>query len=62
MKHVKIKTINKCQNNITMFYCSQINAGLTQKIFDIKPNIYCQLFDAFVGSILNYSCETWGYT
>ena len=21
----------------------------------------CQLFDAFVGSILNYSCEVWGF-
>ena len=28
--------------------------------FDIKPKILCQLFDTFVGSILNYSCEIWG--
>lgn len=27
--------------------------------FDFKPKILCQLFDAFVGSILNYSCEVW---
>ena len=26
------------------------------------PNVLCQLFDAFVGSILNYSSEVWGYT
>lgn len=32
------------------------------KKFDLKPRILCQLFDAFVGSILNYSCEIWGYT
>ena len=25
--------------------------------FDIKPKILCQLFDTFVGSIFNYSCE-----
>ena len=28
--------------------------------FYIKPKILCQLFDTFVGSILNYSCEIWG--
>jgi len=28
----------------------------------MKPNVLCQLFDAFVGSILNYSSEVWGYT
>ena len=30
--------------------------------FDFHQNICCQLFDAFVASILNYSCEVWGYT
>ena len=30
------------------------------KPFDLKPLIYCQLFDSFVASILNYSCEVWG--
>ena len=30
--------------------------------FNLKPKILCQLFDAFVGSILNYSSEIWGYT
>ena len=25
-------------------------------------NVLCQLFDAFVGSILSYSSEVWGYT
>ena len=28
----------------------------------MKPNVLCQLFDAFVGSILSYSSEVWGYT
>jgi hypothetical protein len=32
------------------------------KEFDLKPKILCQLFDAFVGSILNYASEIWGYT
>jgi len=30
--------------------------------YDLKPKILCQLFDAFVGSILNYASEVWGYT
>ena len=30
--------------------------------FDFHPQTCCQLFDAFVASILNYSCEVWGYT
>ena len=32
------------------------------KEYDLKPKIFCQLFDAFVGSILNYACEIWGFT
>ena len=28
--------------------------------FDIKPKILCQLFDTFVSSTLNYSCEICG--
>ena len=30
--------------------------------FKLKPLLLCQLFDAFVGAILNYSSELWGYT
>jgi len=30
--------------------------------FDIKPKIFCQLFDSFVGSILNYASEVWGFS
>ena len=30
--------------------------------FDLSPKILCQLFDAFVGSVLSYACEIWGYT
>ena len=30
--------------------------------YDLSPKTMCQLFDAFVGSILSYSCEVWGYT
>lgn len=32
------------------------------KQFDLKPKIFCQLFDAFVGSILNYASEVWGFS
>ena len=28
----------------------------------MKPNVLCQLFGAFVGSILSYSSDVWGYT
>ena len=31
------------------------------KRYPLKPKLICQLFDAFVGSILNYSCEIWGF-
>ena len=31
-------------------------------MLDLKPSILCQLFDAFVGSILNYSSEIWGFS
>jgi len=39
--------------NVLLSKCNQ---------FDLKPRIYCQLFDAFVGSTLNYAAETWGYS
>ena len=29
---------------------------------DLKPKLLCQLFDSFVGSILSYSSEVWGYS
>lgn len=31
------------------------------KRYPFKPKVMCQLFDAFVGSILSYSCEIWGF-
>ena len=31
------------------------------KKYCLSPKVMCQLFDAFVGSILNYSCEIWGF-
>jgi len=31
------------------------------KQYDLKPRILCQMFDAFVGSILNYESEIWGF-
>jgi len=31
-------------------------------MLDLKPSILCQLFDAFVGSNLNYSSEIWGFS
>ena len=32
------------------------------KKFKLKPKVLCQLFDAFVGSILGYAAEIWGYS
>ena len=32
------------------------------KKYCISPKILFQLFDAFVGSILSYGCEVWGFT
>ena len=37
--------------NVLLVNCSK---------FRLSAKILCQLFDAFVGSILGYSCETWG--
>ena len=28
----------------------------------VQPDIVLQLFDSFVGSILNYACPVWGFT
>ena len=30
--------------------------------YDVSPVISLQLFDSFVGSILNYACPVWGFT
>ena len=30
------------------------------KKYSIKPSTQCQLFDSFIGSILNYASEVWG--
>ena len=43
-----IKTLNVLLNN-----CKSVQ---------VKPKLLCQLFDAFVGSILNYGSEVWGFT
>jgi len=32
------------------------------KKMPLKPKLLCQLFDSFVGSILSYAAEVWGYT
>ena len=32
------------------------------KKYGLSPGILCQLFDAFVSSILNYGCEVWGFS
>lgn len=39
--------------NVLLVNCTKLN---------LKPKLLCQLFDAFVGSILNYSSEIWGFT
>jgi len=30
--------------------------------FVLKPSTTCQLFDSFVGSVLCYGCEVWGFS
>ena len=30
--------------------------------YPLKPKSLCQLFDSFVGSILSYACELWGFS
>ena len=32
------------------------------KTIPLTPKTQCQLFDSFVGSILGYGSEIWGYT
>ena len=32
------------------------------KTFDFTPKTLCQLFDSFVGSVISYGCEVWGYS
>ena len=39
--------------NVLLYNCKKL---------DMKPHILCKLFDSFVGSILGYASETWGYT
>lgn len=39
--------------NILLYNC---------KRYPLKPITRCQLFDAFIGSILNYSAESWGFS
>ena len=39
--------------NVLMINCRKYN---------MKPKILCQLFDAFVGSILSYASQIWGYS
>ena len=31
------------------------------KTYALTPKVMCQLFESFVGSILSYSCEVWGF-
>jgi len=39
--------------NVLLINCKKI---------PLKPRILCQLFDSFIGAILNYSSEIWGFT
>ena len=32
------------------------------KTYEFKPKTLCQLFDSFVGSVISYGCEVWGYS
>ena len=38
--------------NILLYKCKQ---------YDLKPKLFCQLFDSFVGSICCYASEIWGF-
>ena len=51
IEHIICKSLKAL--NLLLFKCQQ---------FDFKPKTLCQLFDAFVSPIINYSCEIWGYT
>ena len=56
-------SFNLNQEHLTGKALKAMNVLLCKcKEYDFKPHILCQLFDAFVTSILNYSCEIWGYT
>ena len=49
-----IEHINgKALNSLNVLFCKCND-------FDLSPKTFCQLFDAFVSPILNYSCEVWG--
>ena len=40
-----------------------INILLTKlRAYNLQPKTTCQRFDAFVGSILSYGCETWEFS
>ena len=39
-----------------------IHYYVTCEILILPPKTLCQLFDSFVGSILCYSCEVWGFS
>jgi len=39
---------------VSTFHCNKL------KGFSFTPKVCCELFDAFVSSILNYACEVWG--
>ncbi|KAL4221122.1 hypothetical protein ACF0H5_019381 [Mactra antiquata] len=50
------------QQNLTGKAIKALNVLLTKcKKYMSKPKILCQLLDSFVGSILAYSCEIWGF-
>ena len=50
-EHLKGKALKAL--NVLLKNCSKIK---------LKPKILCQLFDSFVGSVLSYGSEIWGYT
>ena len=50
-----IDVVGKSLKSLNVLLCKCHN-------YDLTPKTLCQLFDAFVLPILNYSSEIWGYT
>ena len=55
--HICYKSRNTCWKGLKAFNVRLYNT----KRFNFKPSVLYQLFDAFVGSTLNYACEIWGF-
>ena len=51
------------QQNLSGKGLKAMNVLLSKiKTVDFTPKTMCQLFDSFVGSIISYACEVWGFS